>query len=345
MKRLSDRAAFEQYAAEARARWERLWSEDQWVISVGISGCSIAKGALETYRNLSLHLSEGHIPAVLRQVGCGGWCFAEPFVEVKLPGHPPIVYGWMTTDRVPELLDALRRGDLRPDWALGVRAAGPWHGIPPLTEHPFLRRQRRLLLEHAGIIDPESIEDYIAIGGYRAFLKALFEMTPEEVIAEVKASNLRGRGGAGFPTGIKWESGRRTPARPKYVVVNSHEGEPNVFKDRRLLESNPHLVLEGLLIGCYALETPYGYNYIGGEHALALQRFQRAVEQAYELGLLGDDILGSGFSCHVRIRTGGGAYICGEGSALMYAIMGQRGQPRTKPPAPWKKDSGVARRC
>jgi NADH:ubiquinone oxidoreductase subunit F (NADH-binding) len=332
MKRLSDRAAFEQYAAEARARWERLWSEDQWVISVGISGCSIAKGALETYRNLSLHLSEGQIPAVLRQVGCGGWCFAEPFVEVKLPGHPPIVYGWMTTDRVPELLDALRRGDLRPDWALGVRAAGAWHGIPPLTEHPFLRRQRRLLLEHAGIIDPESIEDYIAIGGYRAFLKALFEMTPEEVIAEVKASNLRGRGGAGFPTGIKWESGRRTPARPKYVVVNSHEGEPNVFKDRRLLESNPHLVLEGLLIGCYALETPYGYNYIGGEHALALQRFQRAVEQAYELGLLGDDILGSGFSCHVRIRTGGGAYICGEGSALMYAIMGQRGQPRTKPP-------------
>jgi hypothetical protein len=209
MKRLSDRAAFEQYAAEARARWERLWSEDQWVISVGISGCSIAKGALETYRNLSLHLSEGHIPAVLRQVGCGGWCFAEPFVEVKLPGHPPIVYGWMTTDRVPELLDALRRGDLRPDWALGVRAAGAWHGIPPLTEHPFLRRQRRLLLEHAGIIDPESIEDYIAIGGYRAFLKALFEMTPEEVIAEVKASNLRGPGWSRVPD--RNQMGKRAP--------------------------------------------------------------------------------------------------------------------------------------
>uniref|UniRef100_A0A7C1XQ70 NADH-quinone oxidoreductase subunit F n=1 Tax=Thermomicrobium roseum TaxID=500 RepID=A0A7C1XQ70_THERO len=332
MGRLCDRAAFEQYAAQAEQRWETLWSGDRWVISVGISECSIAKGALETYRHLELLLSDGHIPAVLRRVGCAGWCFAEPFVEIKVPGQPPIVYGWVTTDRVPDLLDALRRGELRPEWALGVRAGESWQGIPALRDHPFLRSQRRLLLEQAGIIDPESIDDYIATGGYRAFLKALFEMTPEEVVNEVKTSNLRGRGGAGFPTGIKWESGRRTPAWPKYVVVNSHEGEPNVFKDRRLLETNPHLVLEGLLIGCYALETPHGYNYIGGEHALALRRFQKAVEQAYELGLLGDNILGSGFSCHVRVRTGGGAYICGEGSALMYAIMGQRGQPRTKPP-------------
>ncbi|MCX7624332.1 MAG: NADH-quinone oxidoreductase subunit F [Thermomicrobium sp.] len=329
---LTDRAAFEAFTAAARAKWDELWAGDHWVISVGISECSIAKGALETYKHLELVLSEGHIPAVLRRVGCAGWCFAEPFIEIKPPGSPPIVYGWVTTDRVPELLDSLRRGEWRPEWVLGVRAPEAWQGIPPLQAHPFLRAQRRILFEHAGVIDPESIEEYIAVGGYRAFLRALFEMTPDEVVAEVKASNLRGRGGAGFPAGIKWESGRRTPAWPKYVVVNSHEGEPNVFKDRRLLETNPHLVLEGLLIGCYALETPYGYNYIGGEHALALRRFQRAVEQAYELGLLGDDILGSGFSCHVRVRTGGGAYICGEGSALMYAIMGQRGQPRTKPP-------------
>lgn len=260
---LTDRRAFESYVTAARSRWERLWSGDQWVISVGISECSIAKGALETYRHLELVLAAGHIRAVLRRVGCAGWCFAEPFVEVKMPDSPPIVYGWVTTERVPELIDGLRRGDLHADWALGVRSVEPWRGIPPLGEHPFLRHQHRILLEHAGVIDPESIEDYIAVGGYGAFVKALFEMTPEEVVAEVKASNLRGRGGAGFPAGIKWESGRRTPARPKYVVVNSHEGEPNVFKDRRLLETNPHLVLEGLLIGCYALETPYGYNFIG----------------------------------------------------------------------------------
>lgn len=332
MVRLNERAAFEEYVAAARERWERLWNGREWVVSVGLSECSIAKGAWETFRHFELVAAEGHIPMRLRRVGCAGFCFAEPLVEVKLPDGPPIVYGNITTERVPELVSALRRGDLMEEWALGVRAEEPWRGIPPLSSHPLLRRQRRILFEYAGVIDPESIDDYLAVGGYRAFIKALFEMTPEEVVNEVKLSNLRGRGGAGFPAGIKWESGRRTAARPKYVVVNSHEGEPNVFKDRRLLETNPHLVLEGLLIGCYALETPYGYNYIGGEHALALRRFQKAVEQAYELGLLGDDILGSGFSCHVRVRTGGGAYICGEGSALMYAIMGQRGQPRTKPP-------------
>ncbi|MCS7246081.1 MAG: NADH-quinone oxidoreductase subunit F [Thermomicrobium sp.] len=332
MGRLTDRAAFETYAANAQRRWEALWEDRSWVISVGISGCSIAKGAEQTFQHLALLLADGHIPTVLRRVGCMGLCFAEPLVEVKRPGEPPVLYGWVTTDRVPEFVDTLRRGELPTEGVLGVRAFEEWQGIAPLQQHPFLRHQRRLLLEHAGVIDPESIDDYIATGGYRALLKALFEMTPEEVVDEVKRSNLRGRGGAGFPTGIKWESGRRTPAWPKYVVVNSHEGEPNVFKDRRLLEANPHLVLEGLIIGCYALETPFGYNYIGGEHALALRRFQLAVEQAYALGLLGDDILGSGFSCHVRVRTGGGAYICGEGSALMYAIMGQRGQPRTKPP-------------
>ncbi len=332
MARLADRQDFDRYAAAVHERWERLWAGDRWVISVGISGCSIGKGALETYRHLELMLAQEGVPATLRQVGCAGWCFAEPFVEVRAPGAPPVVYRNVTTDRVPELVHALKRGEVKAEWALGVRAEESFGGIHPLSQHPFLARQRRLLFADAGVIDPESIDDYIARGGYRAFLKALFEMTPEEVVAELKASNLRGRGGAGFPAGIKWESGRRTQAWPKYVVVNSHEGEPNVFKDRRLLETNPHLVLEGLLIGCYALETPHGYNYIGGEHALAVQRFQEAVRQAYELGLLGDNILGTRFRCHVRVRTGGGAYICGEGSALMYAIMGQRGQPRTKPP-------------
>jgi len=332
MPRLTDRQDFERYVAAVRDQWERLWAGDRWVVSIGISECSIAKGALDTYRHLTLLLSQEGIPAVVRRVGCAGWCFAEPFVEVRAPGGPPVVYSNIATEQVPDLMHALRCGRVKAEWALGVRADEPFDGIEPLSGHPFLQRQRRLLLADAGVIDPESIDEYLARGGYRAFVKALFEMTPEEVVAELKASNLRGRGGAGFPAGIKWESARRTQAWPKYVVVNSHEGEPNVFKDRRLLESNPHLVLEGLLIGCYALETSHGYNYIGGEHALAVQRFQRAVEQAYELGLLGDDILGSGFSCHVRVRTGGGAYICGEGSALMYAIMGQRGQPRTKPP-------------
>lgn len=330
--RLTDRAAFEQYAAEAERRWAERSASDRWVVSVGISECSIAKGAQQTLDHLRLALEQAKLPAEVRQVGCAGWCWAEPFVEVQAPGAPPIVYEKITTDRVPELVAVLKQGETKPDWAIGVRADEPFAGIAPLNEHPFLAGQRRVLTAEWGAIDPESIEDYIARGGYRAWIKAIFEMTPEEVVNEVKIANVRGRGGAGFPAGIKWESGRRTQAWPKYVVANSHEGEPNVFKDRRLIESNPHMLLEGIMLGCYALETPYGYNYVGGEHKLAVKRFNKAVEQAYELGLLGDNILGTGVSCHMRTRTGGGAYICGEGSALMYSIMGTRGQPRTKPP-------------
>lgn len=330
--RLTDRAAFEQYAAEAERRWAERTAGDRWVVSVGISECSIAKGARQTMDHLRLALEQAGIAAEVRRVGCAGWCWAEPYVEVKAPGAPPVIYQKITTDKVPELVDAMKRGVVKGEWALGVRADQPFEGVPPLNQHPFLAGQRRVLMADWGIIDPESIEDYIARGGYQAWIKAIFDMTPEEVVNEVKISNVRGRGGAGFPAGIKWESGRRTQAWPKYVIANSHEGEPNVFKDRRLIESNPHLVLEGIMIGCYALETPHGYNYVGGEHKLAIERFRKAVDQAYELGLLGDNVLGSGVSCHIRVRTGGGAYICGEGSALMYSVMGQRGQPRTKPP-------------
>lgn len=330
--RLTDRAAFEQYAAEAERRWAERTAGDRWVVSVGISECSIAKGARQTMDHLRLALEQAGIASEVRRVGCAGWCWAEPYVEVKAPGAPPVIYQKITTDKVPELVDAMKRGVVKAEWALGVRADQPFEGVPPLNQHPFLAGQRRVLMADWGIIDPESIEDYIARGGYQAWIKAIFDMTPEEVVNEVKISNVRGRGGAGFPAGIKWESGRRTQAWPKYVIANSHEGEPNVFKDRRLIESNPHLVLEGIMIGCYALETPHGYNYVGGEHKLAIERFRKAVDQAYELGLLGDNVLGSGVSCHIRVRTGGGAYICGEGSALMYSVMGQRGQPRTKPP-------------
>jgi NADH:ubiquinone oxidoreductase subunit F (NADH-binding)/(2Fe-2S) ferredoxin len=342
MAHLSDRQAFERYRDEAVARWNDWTSGDAWVFSVGISECSIAKGARDTLTNLTFHLENAELEYAVRTVGCGGWCWAEPFIEVKPPSGPPILFGNMDTDVIPAFVESLKRGEIPRDNAIGVRADQAHHGIAPLAEHPFFSGQRRVLLAETGIIDPESIDDYIARGGYSAWIKALFEMTPVEVVHEVKEANVRGRGGAGFPAGIKWESGRRTQAWPKYVVANSHEGEPNVFKDRRIIESNPHLVLEGIMIGCYALETSRGYNYIGGEHVLALERFQKAVDQAYELGLLGDNVLGTGVSCHMRVRSGGGAYICGEGSALMYAIMGERGQPRTKPPR--SVEEGVWRR-
>ncbi len=340
--RLTNQEAFEKYASEAQERWTSKFGGDRWVINVGISECSKAKGALDTWSNLQLHLDNSGLDYELHQVGCAGWCFAEPFIEVIAPDSPGIVFQNVVTDLVPELVQAFKSGDFPVEHAMGVRGDESFKGIAPLNEHPFLKGQHRLLFKRAGEIDPDSIEEYIANGGYAGFVKALLEMTPEEIVHEVKESNVRGRGGAGFPAGIKWESGRRTQAWPKYVVANSHEGEPNVFKDRRLIESDPHLVLEGLMIACVALETPHGYNYIGGEHVLALARFQHAVDQAYELGLLGDNVLGTGKSFHMRVRSGGGAYICGEGSALMYAIMGERGQPRTKPPR--SVEEGVWRR-
>ncbi|MER3484917.1 MAG: NADH-quinone oxidoreductase subunit F, partial [Chloroflexota bacterium] len=209
--------------------------------------------------------------------------------------------------------------------AVGVAGDTAFKGIPPLNQHPFYRHQRRIVLQDVGVIDPDSIEDALARGAYSAYLKVLFDLTPEETIAEVTAANLRGRGGAGFPAGVKWESGRKARATPKFVVCNSHEGEPNVYKDRRIHEGDPHRILEGILIACIAVGAECGYNYIGGEYPLAIKRFRKAVADAERLGLIGENVLGSGKSVEFRVRTGGGAYICGEASALMYSVMGVRG--------------------
>lgn len=330
--KLTDRSQFERLASRAQADYKRIASGERWVISIGISECSIAKGARETHEHLRLQIESQGLDAQLRQVGCGGWCWAEPFVTVVGPGQPEILYANIVSDVVPDLIDALKRGEVLRDHAVGTFSDEGHEGIPPLSDDAFFGRQRRILSEHWGHIDPCSIEEYIASGGYSAWTKAIFDMTPEEVIEEVKASGVRGRGGAGFPAGIKWESGRRAKAEPKFVACNSHEGEPNVYKDRRMIESNPHLVLEGIMLGCYGVGAERGYNYTGGEHKLAVERFNHAVKQAYEYGLLGDNVLDSGVNCHIRARAGAGAYIAGEGSSLMYSVMGDRSQPRTKPP-------------
>ena len=330
--KLTDRAGFEALSGQAREHFDGLDAGNRWVISVGISECSKAKGAEATLNHLRLQVASGHLDAEIRIVGCGGWCWAEPFVTVVGPGHPKTLYRNVDSDSVQDLINALARGEAYLPLAVGVFGDEPFGTIRPLAEDDFFGKQQRVLAADWGLIDPESIEDYIATGGYSAWIKALFDMTPDEVIEEVKVANVRGRGGAGFPAGIKWESGRRARNQPKYVACNSHEGEPNVFKDRRLIESSPHVVLEGIMLACVGVGAERGYNYVGGEHVLALKRFKHAVAQAYEYGLLGENILGSGVTCHIRTRAGGGAYICGEGSALMYSVMGERGQPRTKPP-------------
>jgi NADH:ubiquinone oxidoreductase subunit F (NADH-binding) len=322
---LQTQADFQQYQETARNRWDDLWNGDRLVVSVGVDSSSVPKGALRVL--VACRAALAGTDAVVREVSGNGAMWMEPFVEIKRPGEPPIVYGWISADEVPALL----RGEMK-HCAVGVRGPEAFDGIPPLDEHTFFKHQLRIVLDNAGVIEPDSIEDAIARGAYSSLAKVLFDMTPEEAIAEVTASGLRGRGGAGFPAGVKWESGRKARATPKFVVVNSHEGEPNVYKDRRIHEADPHKILEGMLISSVVCGAERAYNYIGGEYPLAIRRFRKAVADAERLGLIGDNILGSGKSVEVRIGTGGGAYICGEGSALMYSVMGVRGQPRTKPP-------------
>jgi NADH:ubiquinone oxidoreductase subunit F (NADH-binding) len=319
---LQTQADFQQYQETARNRWDDLWNGDRLVVSVGVDSSSVPKGALRVL--VACRAALAGTDAVVREVSGNGAMWMEPFVEIKRPGEPPIVYGWISADEVPALL----RGEMK-HCAVGVRGPEAFDGIPPLDEHTFFKHQLRIVLDNAGVIEPDSIEDAIA---YSSLAKVLFDMTPEEAITEVTASGLRGRGGAGFPAGVKWESGRKARATPKFVVVNSHEGEPNVYKDRRIHEADPHKILEGMLISSVVCGAERAYNYIGGEYPLAIRRFRKAVADAERLGLIGDNILGSGKSVEVRIGTGGGAYICGEGSALMYSVMGVRGQPRTKPP-------------
>ncbi len=323
--KLRTREDFLAFRERCRDRWSAMENHSARVVSVGLDSSSLGKGAAEVLAACETELAGTR--DIVRQTSGNGANWMEPWVEIRNPGQAPILYGNIAPDEVPALL----RGELEYK-AIGVRGDAGIGTIPPLHALPFFRHQKRVLLRDVGVIDPDSIEDAIANGAYSGLFRALFELTQDEVIEEVTKATLRGRGGAGFPAGIKWASGKRARARPKYVVCNSHEGEPNVYKDRRIHEGDPHRILEGILIACVAVGADIGYNYIGGEYPLAIRRFRKAAAEAEALGLIGKDVLGSGRSYGFRLRTGGGAYVCGEGSALMYSIMGVRGQPRTKPP-------------
>ena len=324
--RLTSRLEFQQYAASAKDKWNSLWSSTSTVVTVLVGSSSIAKGAekvLDAAAEYALMKSN----VVVRKTGVDGADWMEVQVTVKRPGGPLVHYANVTPDEIVDVIEGRLESK-----ALGVDGDQPSGNLPPLKDHPFFKYQQRLILRDVGVIDPDSIEEAIALGAYSAYFKVLFEMSQEDAIAEMTAANLRGRGGAGFPAGIKWESGRKARNSPKFIVCNSHEGEPNVYKDRRILEGDPHRILEGLLIAAIVVGAERVYNYIGGEHPWAIKRFRKAVADAERLGLIGKNVLGSGKSVAFRVRTGGGAYICGEGSALMYSVMGVRGQPRTKPP-------------
>jgi len=291
------------------------------------TGCS-ASGAQAVLAAFKRELAEQGLEdkVLLKATGCHGFCERGPIVVI----HPQeIFYQRVTEEDVPEIVSkTIINGELVDRLLYTDPVTG--EKIVHEGEIPFYKKQMRILYGNNGKIDPTSIEDYIALGGYSALSKVLFSMSPEEVIETIKRSGLRGRGGAGFPTGRKWESCRNAPGDVKYVICNADEGDPGAFMDRSLLEANPHSVLEGIIIGAYAVGAREGYIYVRHEYPLAVKHVGIAISQAKEYGLLGEDILGSGFDFDFKIRRGGGAFVCGESSALMRSVEGKVGEPRDK---------------
>jgi len=315
---------------------ERDKKNRDWVIRVGLASCGVAAGGHEVYDALSTKLSQSGVKAELKQTGCIGMCYNEVLVEVSSPDGGHVFYRHITPEKVNRMVE---------EHLIGGQPTTEWV-IPDEEIGNFLAKQRRIVLRNCGVIDPESIDDYLAAGGYKAIEKVLSSMSPQEVIDEVTKSGLRGRGGAGFPTGVKWNFARKSPGSQKYIICNADEGDPGAFMDRSVLESDPHSVLEGMLIAGYAIGASEGYIYVRAEYPLAIRRLEIALAQARERGFIGEAILGYSFNFNIRIRQGAGAFVCGEETALIMSIEGRRGMPRFRPPFPaqaglWDKPTNI----
>lgn len=261
--------------------------------------------------------SAGLTDTLVKRVGCFGLCAMGPMVS----SDESRLFKAVTLEQVPEVVKAASTNQ-------------PSADLDCPTDVPFFNRQHKIVLEHAGVVDPEDIEDYIAIGGYSALLKALNEYSPQQVIEQITISGLRGRGGAGFPTGLKWTTVSKTVADQRYVICNGDEGDPGAFMDRSVMEGDPHRVLEGMAIAAYAVGSTQGYVYVRAEYPLAVKRLKAAIRTAERAGLLGSNIGGTSFTFNVDVRLGAGAFVCGEETALIASIEGRRGQPRPRPPFP-----------
>lgn len=302
-------------------------------IVVGEGSCGIAAGAAKVYSAIGQLI--GLTGSTLTVTGCIGMCFLEPIVDIYDGG---------------ELKKRLVK--VRPEDAEKIIAYvnGDENAVNDIEisddDKLFLEKQTRIALRHCGIINPEIIDEYTAFDGYRALEKVLKTMTPEDVIEEIKISGLAGRGGAGFPTWFKWNAARQSQGETKYLICNADEGDPGAFMDRAVIESDPHNLIEGMLIGAYAIGAKEAVVYVRAEYPLAIERLKEAIKQAEEKGFLGENIMGTGFSCKMRIKAGAGAFVCGEETALIESLQGERGMPRLKPPFPaqsgyWYKPSNI----
>ena len=291
-------------------------------IVVGQGSCGIAAGAGKVFSALEAELKGSGID--LGVTGCIGMCYLEPIVDIYDGGDLRMRLTKVQESDAKELADAAKGGNLDALSRFAIKE----------EDEQFLKRQTRIALRNCGVIDPNDINAYMEKGGYKALEKALKEMTPESVIEEIKVSGLAGRGGAGFPTWFKWNAARNAEGSPKYLICNADEGDPGAFMDRAVIESDPHNLIEGMMIAAYAIGAAEAIVYVRAEYPLAIVRLKNAIEQAREKGVLGKNIMGTDFSCDMRIKAGAGAFVCGEETALIESLEGKRGMPRLKPPFP-----------
>lgn len=332
-------------AQEINKRFEALRLEAKWraddrkrdtipTIHIVMSTCGLAAGAAETKQAFEEAIARKSLKARIVPVGCLGHCYAEPLVIIDHPesGFPPLCYHQISEGKARVLVSSyLEEGDPVLEYILG--AMEPSEMLPSVMDFPRFKLEKRVVMAHCGLIDPNDIYEYISVGGYEALASVLVRK-PEEVIAEIEESGLRGRGGAGFPTGLKWRLARNTDTGKKIVICNADEGDPGAYMDRTILESNPHQLLEGMAICAYAVGAEQGIVYVRAEYPLAVKTIKNAINSARSVSLLGTQILGSCFDLDISVFQGSGAFVCGEETALIRSVEGKRGMPQHRPPYP-----------
>ncbi|MBU1105141.1 MAG: NADH-quinone oxidoreductase subunit NuoF [Candidatus Riflebacteria bacterium] len=307
------------------------------VVYVGAGTCGLGAGAAKTLEAVKDWLAKNNKDAEVLEVGCIGLCVEEPMMDVQLPGRSRISFGRVSGDKVENILNKLFTGNIPEEHLLGqfkLEGDGNWQNVPEFYSSSFFKAQTRRVLANCGEINPVHIEEYIARGGYLGLSQILKAKTPTEACSIVEESGLRGRGGGGFPTGKKWRFALEAAGEKKYLICNADEGDPGAFMDRAVIEGDPHRLLEGMLLGAYSIGATKAYVYIRAEYPLAIKRLEWAIAEAKEWGLIGNNILDSGFKLEIVIKQGAGAFVCGEETALINSIEGKRGMPRPRPPFP-----------
>ncbi len=324
----------------------RYEEHDKPVIIIGKGTCGLAAGAQKVEDAIRAELSKLNIKAQIETTGCVGYCALEPIVDIKMPNGDRVSYSQVNPKMVPKLIKkVIIEKDILAENLLGTYGKTNGKAVN-INETPFFKKQVKIVLENCGVVNPTSIDAYISNGGFKALDKVLSLMKPEEVVKDILTSGLRGRGGGGFPTGKKWEFALKQKSEQKYIICNADEGDPGAFMDRSVLESDPFKVVEGMLIGGYAIGASLGYIYCRAEYPLAIERLENTISLCKKYGLLGENILGSGFTFNLKVKKGAGAFVCGEETALIASIEGKRGMPKPRPPYPavsglWNKPTVI----